>query len=368
MSYEKLFHLNTNPFRLVPGRRSKDIVWAGFADVKSKFENEIKRAITISNSSLILNWGEYGSGKTHAARFFNVKANLEKLAKQERAKIPFSLLFNLPKGRNPVFDIFVSVIDKLDFSDIKAKFAPLQTELFEFIDEINDNMHIRNVVKCFFNDSQIDVLKRYLYGSISKTELSLLPGVLRTLDGDTDYIKILSSLFSCMTFEKRIYSSIIIWIDEFEDISLYNNVNVDKINNFIRELLDNTPDNLLLFLNLTQSTLIEFEDLSQYLSEAVSSRIKNRIEFKLPSKEELKIYLIDILNNSTFRTSKETNKYFPYQEKLIDTIVERLGNTTLRGFNDTLSLLLEVAALENISNINEAFFKKHENEIIGWRN
>ena len=72
MNFEKLFKLKSNPFRMTPAVNSDEIIWAGFPQMKEKFENRIKRSIKMPNSGLILNWGEYGSGKTHAARYFNV--------------------------------------------------------------------------------------------------------------------------------------------------------------------------------------------------------------------------------------------------------------------------------------------------------
>lgn len=72
MSIEQL-KLKSNPFRLTPSIDFKEIIWAGFPKIKEKIENRIKRSISIPNSSLILNWGEYGSGKTHASRFLTNK-------------------------------------------------------------------------------------------------------------------------------------------------------------------------------------------------------------------------------------------------------------------------------------------------------
>lgn len=56
MSIEQL-NLKSNPFRLTPSIDSKEIIWAGFPEIKRKIENRIKRSISIPNSSLILNWG-----------------------------------------------------------------------------------------------------------------------------------------------------------------------------------------------------------------------------------------------------------------------------------------------------------------------
>ena len=70
MSTLDTFKLKTNPFRLTPAINSNELIWAGFTNVKEELEKRIKRSIAIPNSSLILNWGEYGSGKTHAIRYF----------------------------------------------------------------------------------------------------------------------------------------------------------------------------------------------------------------------------------------------------------------------------------------------------------
>jgi len=71
MNFSKQYNLKNNPFRITPATSSDDLIWAGFPNIKDKFIKRIKRSIRIPNSSLVLNWGEYGSGKTHAARFFS---------------------------------------------------------------------------------------------------------------------------------------------------------------------------------------------------------------------------------------------------------------------------------------------------------
>ena len=72
--------LKTNPFRLTPTSDDNELVWAGFPDIKEKIARRIKRSIQIPNTTLVLNWGEYGSGKTHAARYFSKKSVLQELS------------------------------------------------------------------------------------------------------------------------------------------------------------------------------------------------------------------------------------------------------------------------------------------------
>ncbi len=371
MSYEELFNLKSNPFRLTPAINSSEIIWAGFPEIKSQFESRIKRTLKISNSSLILNWGEYGSGKTHAARFFGKKEELEKLSREVERKVPFFVLITLPKGKSPIDDFFTSIIDKVDLTDLRVKFKDSRENIFEFIDVIGDNVFINNVTKLFFNDEvNENLLRRYLYGSTNAEDTRNLVayGIQRKLNPDTDYAKLLAMFFSCITYNEKNYSSVILWIDEFEDIAILSKSNGDKTNSFLRELLDNTPNNLLVFLNLTQSALFNIEDLGEYISEALKSRIKARINFELPSKEELFIYVKELLD--AHHVDSEINKdkpYFPFTKEVIEEVIEKLGSVSLRKFNEAFGLLIELAEMDEKSPIEVEYFEVNKNEIIGWK-
>lgn len=364
---ETKYKLRTNPFRITPATNPNEIVWAGFADIKEKFEKRIQRSIKIQNSSLILNWGEYGSGKTHAARYFSKVDVLQELAEKLTSTIPYSLVIPLPKGKEPVYSIYTSIIDKLNILEIRDKFKEL--DINSFIDTFGSNLHIQNVLKAIFNN-EIDHLqiKKYLYGNISTAELKNFTeiGILRQLKEDSDYTLLLSGLFSSLTIDKKIYSSVIIWIDEFEDIAVLSSSNIDKTNNFLREILDNTPNNLLIFLNLTQSALFSVEDLGQYVYESVRSRIKDRISFDLPSKDAFKDYLKHLLILS--RVDTVSNDYFPFDEEVIDKIIDAKGDISLRQFNETLSLLLELCDMDDKDYISVKEFDEYKSEIIWDKN
>ena len=201
MAFEELYKLRTNPFRMTPPTGPDEIIWAGFPELKKKFENRIKRGMKIPNSSLVLNWGEYGSGKTHSSRYFNKKTVLEELAEQTVEKPPYSIVITLPKGKEPVYDMFTSIIDKLNIEDIRTKFVEAGIQVDEYIESFTDNIHIQNVIKAFFGEADINLLKQYFYGHITNTDIKGLHiyGILRRLQTDSDYTKFLAGLFSCFT-------------------------------------------------------------------------------------------------------------------------------------------------------------------------
>lgn len=367
--FKQTYKLTTNPFRLTPSINPDELVWAGFKDVKTKFEKRIERSIRIPNSTLVLNWGEYGSGKTHAARYFNKKDVLKSIGDKARKPIPYGMVISLPKGKDPIYSIYMSVIDKLNIEELRDRFNDISVELFAYIDSIGSNIHIQNVLKAIFKEEIPHLaIKKYLYGNMTATDLKNLNeyGILRSLKEDNDFSAVLAGLFSCLTYKKEKYSCIIIWIDEFEDIAVLNNSSIDKINSFVRELLDNAPNNLLLFLNLTQSALVSVEDLGMYVYDSVRSRIKERISFDLPNPDDFKGYLRELL--ALFRVGTDDNPYFPFEENVIDKLIGDQGNVSLRSFNESLSLLLELSDMDEKCPINMAVFDEYKPEILWNQN
>lgn len=365
MSMEQ-FNLKSNPFRLTPSIDSKEIIWAGFPTIKEKIETRIKRSINIPNSSLVLNWGEYGSGKTHASRYFNKQDVLEKLA--DTSTIPFSINLSFPKSKEPVKELYTQIIDRIDFVELRRRINDKLDDPMAIAHIVTSNTLIYQILCLLFNnDTNLMEMQEYLYGG-SNRKLSS-KGITRRLLTDNDYIDLISSLFSLLTYEKRVYSVIILWIDEFEDISILNTSNISNINNFVRSLIDKASNNLLLFLNLTQSAMMDVEDLGEYLQEAVKSRIKERIEFNMPNSFELKEYLEDLLNNSLYRDEKcnGAQRFFPFNEDVIDQVVKDLGNTSLRRYNEAFSLLLENAIYDQKDVIDSDYYDTIKNEIIGWK-
>lgn len=359
------FHLKTNPFRMTPATNSEELIWAGFSEVKDKIEKRIKRSIQIPNSTLILNWGEYGSGKTHAARYFNKLSVLRELAATEQP--PFSLDITFPKSKEPIKDIYIQIIDKLDISALRKQIIDNSIDVSAVLNLVSDNILIRNVVKLMFDDAvPVTTFKSYLYGTSSISKSFVENNVQRKLVSDNDYTEFLSTIFSLITYQKKAFSCVILWIDEFEDISILNSINISNVNNFIRTIIDKTPNNFLIFLNLTQSAMMDVEDLGEYLQDAVKSRIKDRVELSMPTKEELKIYLKDLLNDPLHRDHK-INSFLPFEEAVVDEVVKDLGSVSLRRFNEAFSLLLESAIFDDKSTIDISYYNSMRNEIIGWK-
>ena len=357
------YKLKDNPFRMVPASEPGKLIWAGFEEIKKAFENRIKRSIGVSSSSLVLNMGEYGSGKTHAAMYFSKPDVLQELT-PEGSKAPLSIRIDFPSSKNVVYDLYMQVIDKIDFNKIQEQ-LPAVEERQRVINEITKNEFTKKTLDMVFcKPVDTDTLS-FLYGYSTATQRKNLD-VSRIINFGVDTEQILGAIFTFLTSEIGPYSCVILWLDEFEDITTLNSVEVKNANSFIRSLLDNTPDHLLMFINFTMSSLSSREDLFMYLQDAVKSRVKQRIEFELPTLDDLKGYLKALLNNSVYR-EETRDDYFPFDEDVVEALYTTVKNVSLRRFNEALSLLLESACFDNKDKIDKIYFESIKSEVEGWK-
>ena len=106
MTYETL-GLTENPFRLTPPLNQKDIHWAGMHEVKESIEKRIKIAMRTQPSRIVLNWGSYGSGKTHAALYFSKTDRLQELSTELNVSAAKSIKITLPRSSNNIVQEFL---------------------------------------------------------------------------------------------------------------------------------------------------------------------------------------------------------------------------------------------------------------------
>lgn len=369
------FNLRDNPFRMVPASEPDKLIWAGFPAIKKKFERRIQRSLAIPNSTLVLDMGEYGSGKTHAARYFSKESILRELSSSAHTlKMPLSICIDFPSSSNVVFDIYTQIIDHLDFKNICESIQD-KDKANRIIDGLTSNEFIKDVLKAIIrsNDEQTDNdkptdkdVRSFLYMSSTARQRETL-NMPRGLSASTDIEPLLGALFTFLTSEVGPYSCIILWIDEFEDINTLNTVGVKNTNGFIRSLFDKTPERLLMFINFTMSALSTKEDLFMYLQDAVKSRINDHIDFDLPGLDEFKEYLHDLLNSPIYRNNPSETPYFPFNEDVIDRLYHDVSNVSLRRFNEALSLLLESAVFDGEDVIDLDYYNRNRSEIIGWK-
>jgi len=369
MTYETL-GLKENPFRLTPPLDPKDIVWAGMHEVKENIEKRIKIAMRTQPSRIVLNWGSYGSGKTHASLYFSKTDRLKELSSELNVSPAKSIKITLPRASNDIVQEFLrSFLGQYSLEEIYEDFQKLKTtfgkeKLIGMIDTFSNDTIIAEVFKTLLNaddEEYFNTLKNYIYGDKTKSTLNYLE-LPYGLTNDEQIANFLATIINCITYEKKTYSAFIIWLDEFEDIDTVKKSLADRFTTFLRQFIDKTPNNLILFLNFTQKAFMDIEDLSIYLGEALASRAKAKIDFQNPTIDEAVDYVNELCEFYQINSSKK-----PFDtDETIKYALEHIGNLTARKINETFSIILEMALLEGKEQVTQDFIDGIKDEIIAW--
>ena len=370
MTYE-ILGLKENPFRLTPPLDQKDIVWAGMGEVKKNIEKRIQIAMKTHPSRIVLNWGSYGSGKTHAALYFSKTDRLQQLSDSLTVSHAKSIKITLPRASNDIVQEFLrSFLGQYSLEEIYDDFQSLKSDfseekLIEMIDSFSNDTIIAGVFKTLLEadeDEYFTVLKNYIYGDKTKSTLNYLE-LPYGLTNDEQIANFLATIINCITYEKKLYSTFFIWLDEFEDIDTIKKSLADRFTTFLRQFIDKTPNNLILFLNFTQKAFMDIEDLSIYLGEALTSRAKAKIDFKNPTIEEAIEYVKELCEH--YKKDDVSKNPFDNDET-IKYAIEHIGNLTARKINETFSIIFEMALLEEKEQITQDFINEIKDEIIAW--
>jgi len=373
MTYENL-GLKENPFRLTPPLDQKEIVWAGMAEVKNNIEKRIRIATLTKASRIVLNWGSYGSGKTHASLYYSKTDRLQTMTSESGVSPVKSIKITLPRSSNNIVqEFFRSFLGQYSLEDIFADFKKTQAEfgldkLELMINSLSNDKSIADVLKKLTNieslpSDDFNKLRNYIHGDNTKATLTSL-GLPLGLNNDEQIANIMASIISCITYDKKLYSTFIIWLDEFEDIDTVNKNLADRFTTFLRQFIDKTSNNLLLFLNFTQKTFMDMEDLSGYLGDALTSRAKAKIDFENPTLEESIIYIHELCANPLFRIEGKDSPFD--NDETIKYALTHIGNLNARKINETFSIIFEMALIEEKNKITKDFINEITDEIIAW--
>src|SRR5882672_8003226 len=128
MDYAKL-NLKDNPFTATPATGRP--IWCGMPQLKSELERRLEISLKTSPSSIVLNWGHYGSGKTHAARYFTSEQTLQEIsASAGLAEPPLAFYIGFPRvDKGAVFNLTSSIIGKFGITDFASKLEQVKTTL-----------------------------------------------------------------------------------------------------------------------------------------------------------------------------------------------------------------------------------------------
>lgn len=363
--------LADNPFIGTPPTPLEEIVWAGMQQHKERIENRIRYSLETSPYALVLNWGPWGGGKTHAARYFSQEKVLAGLSEQIGVPSPLSLTIAIPRGERDVTKaIYLSIIGRIGLQKIASS-------LLELANELNDEF--AEVVRTLVQDEEfasallllsgqkrskkqtgqlfdpdgvaLPELRRYFLLSATASDVKELE-LGRRIEGHGDMIEVLSAILNLLFYsdgkvESR-YSELIIWFDEMEEIVSLPGKEQAVLTGLIRDFTDYMPSNLTMFINFSTRPGGQFEDIGAYLTPAVWSRVRDQIFFGNLSVEEMVDYIRELLNAPKYRPQQLAeqcpDEFYPFDEEGLRFLCQSLGTmATPRYVNEACSLSIERA-------------------------
>lgn len=356
--------LADNPFAVVPARVVESLEWADIADLKSKIEGRIIDSLQTSPSCIVLNWGEWGGGKTHAAVYFTQERVLKQLADRAGTTIPLGLNIVLPRATTDAIKVmYRDILGRFRF---KALWRALQKfhqamgkKSFDILfsltgseDLANSFIKLAEVTETRTAEmrKEYELLRAYFNLNIDRRELRQL-GLVRSIESISDVIAMLTAILNILVYGRArglpLYPEILLWIDEVEEIFTLPPREQDMIRTLLRDLIDYVPNNFTLFLNVTLKTGVKFEDITAYVGDAVMSRIqlRHRWHFTQLDEENGLRYVKELLEVSRGEHRVPT-PFYPFKEDALKTMLSSLPLRTPRRINDECTYLIECAIMD----------------------
>jgi len=348
-------NLGFNPFKdATANNASSNLVWASMDDVKSKIERSYNDCLTNNSKQIILNWGQWGGGKTFSAFYF---------AKEMHGVDHLQHIYiKCPKdGAKATDELFTSVIDSISFDGLNKHIKKLiasvgDVALIDYLSPIATKEYAKAIALIGSSNSEIsDTMNRFLFSGITKSELKKL-GLARDIQTDSDSVKFLSGILSCYTGTDQINNGrVVIWLDEMEDLIYFAPKNYKIFSQILRDLFDTIPDRFLFFMNFTLSEGQE-STIQLILGDALWSRVTKKIRYKEFSEEDALSYVKDLLIASKINKASDLPFNIDIAQALINNIP--LNTLTPREINKNITSLLSYAVEHNSNNIDIHVFNE----------
>lgn len=372
----KLALLRQNPFPNTPPRRPEEAVWAGLPRLKRQFEELFIEALTTSTTQVVLNWGAWGSGKTHAAIYFGTRDRLPQV-EGKQVKDVWILYIRTPKDPAQAdLILYRDVIEAIRFSRLRRVIRDIISEYgertaLEILQDITGSEALGRALWLLGLERQKSgqfqllgeteesakwqrLLEAYFFSQYTKNDLKRL-GLSRGIDNSQDRFRILGGILQCLiglapTEEIEHHSRVILWIDEMEDLIYFTSRQYRPFTQGLRDLIDRLPTYFTLLMNFTLAAPEAFEDATVILGQALMDRITHQIYFQEPNEDEAYKYVCDLLRQ--FRTEDPASRglpvTYPFAEDALRSLIATLPSRTPRDLNQRCGDIISKALQRGI--------------------
>jgi len=382
--FKKKYFIKDNPFAITPS--PKEIVWADREDLFKQIKNAIDASISTSPSRLIINWGLWGCGKTHAMYYFTSELFKKKMQEQCGSSLDFVQVgIHLPRPieagsmANLLYSRIMNAItlEVIHKSILRIGEYAQSKGIGPFDLKRRLQSHFSALTK---RKEYADVLTRLLKGAIRSFERKFFYGekmttrelkdleVTRGIDSLDDMLEMLGLVTSVLTqpFEElpEMMSEIFIWIDENEALKELSPKDTFLYRSFLRDLFDYAPRDVTVFLNFSMSIGEDFSLVEASLGDALISRVDSNILFPpITTLDDCLKYVKQLIEH--VRTRDVDDPYHPFTE---DSVKLLLGTQIEKGIlprdiNKIFTKALEIGYFKNTERIDEKFIESNRDLI-----
>lgn len=333
-------NLRFNPFKnITPTISDQDMVWASMSDVKSKLQRCYDDCINNNSKQIVLNWGQWGGGKTFSAYFFSKEMQNVGHLKHIYVRCP-------KDGAKAVDEFFTSIIDAITFDSLSDHIQRLienhgEDALIKYLTPRATKEFAKAITLIGSQDEEIrNTMNRLLFTGLSRAELKKL-GLAKDIQTDSDSIRFLAGVLSCFTGDDGLINGrVVIWLDEMEDLIYFTPKNYKSFSQSLRDLFDIMPDRFLFFMNFTLAELEE-SVIQLMLGDAVWSRVTRKVRYKEFSEDDALQYIEDLLSAAKISAASENPFNTEISRALINNIP--INILTPREINKNVKSLLTFA-------------------------
>ncbi len=352
--FYKAANLTHNPFRSNPSleKDPRMGIWVGYYDEQQRLIKYLRRSLAdeIGNQNLVLIYGSYGTGKSHALLWSQYY--VAQKMKSDFCSMSF-YINTLKKSKGIMTFLGAFQDDIVARSSIVTDILVFKQFLEERIIEYKKDKDIGAEVT--FNSVLPELLKSTDLVNLSKEILDCdddndVRGLLspkNDFEAQTLFIRLTNLFvyeFELPSGNVRFRKGVYLFIDEMDRLAFSSLKETRDVNDLIVHLYDECSECFGMMLAATASDA----ELGVLFSPPVMERVDNKkIELPFMQPSDAKIFAKDILNTARIDSTKNTD-YFPFSEDAIDTAVSGLVSITPRKIMDRMQQLLEEVRIADI--------------------
>lgn len=358
-----LLFLPEDPFTVVPPMEPSQAKWAGLKKLKGEFDGTFREALTSSRNQLVLNWGPYGAGKTHASVYFKIEQHMPGPIKERVAQI-YTLSTRTPKEPGQAaFLLYSDLLEQLQMERIRGRIRTIRSEVghdgaLEILQNLTGSEALGRAIWLLGDEEQEQLqqlLNQYFLSGLSPSQLPKL-GIGRSIRSSNDRFRILATIFQCFIGlsqdpKPASYNRVFLWLDEAEDLTLFRSREYTPFARGLRDLFDSLPRFFTMFVNFTLAEP-RMEPIEVVLGKALIDRVTKYIYFEEPNCEEGVEYVRELLDQN--RTDKDEFSSlglpdtYPFTEDAVATLLEDLSPRTPRSIHSRCHDLVMRAFAEGL--------------------